>query len=410
MPYVRIDNIILLGDTAMALRFRKSIKLAPGLRMNLSGSGLSWSLGPRGASVGIGRRGTYLNTGIPGTGLYSRQRLSGGSAQSPQASRPGTTQMKITVSISDDGTLTFKDANGSPIAEHLIEAAKKQQGDKIKALIQDKCDEINEQVEALGKIHEYTSPPVEHAFQAKPFGEPKPQAPAPKIPGFLCKFFKSCVEKVERENAKAMEQHSADLAGWESRKAQHDEAETTEAEFLDKLNAGVSDAIASYFEAVLQDIAWPKETLVSFDMPSSGTLAVDVDLPEIEDMPDKTAAVPQRGFKLSVKEMGPTQVQKLYMRHVHAVGFRIAGEAFAASPKINEVVVSAYSQRPDKATGKIGDEYLYSARIERSKWMAIDFGNLGNLDVVEAFGRFDLRRDMTKTGVFKPVEPFGGTA
>ena len=56
----------------MALRFRKSIKLAPGLRMNLSGSGASWTLGPRGASVGIGQRGTYLNSGIPGTGLLQR--------------------------------------------------------------------------------------------------------------------------------------------------------------------------------------------------------------------------------------------------------------------------------------------------------------------------------------------------
>lgn len=392
----------------MALRFRKSIKLAPGLRMNLSGSGVSWSLGPRGASVGIGRRGTYLNSGIPGTGLYSRQRLSGGSASSPQTSRPGSKQMEITVSISDDGTLTFKDSSGNTIAEDLIEAAKKQQGDKIKALIQGKCDEINEQVEALGRIHEYTSPPVAHAFQPKAFAETRPVAPASKTPGFFCKLIKSCVEKVERENAKAIERHAEDAAEWERRKTEHEAAERTEAEFLDKLNAGNVDAIEHYFEAVLQDIAWPKETLVVFDMLSPGTLAIDVDLPEIEDMPNKTATVPQRGFKLSVKEMGATQVQKLYMRHVHAVGFRIAGEAFSASPKIEEVILSAYSQRPDKTTGKMEDQYLYSVGIPRAKWIAIDFGNLGQVDVVDAFTRFELRRDMTKTGVFKPIEPFEG--
>jgi len=109
---------------------------------------------------------------------------------------------------------------------------------------------------------------------------------------------------------------------------------------------------------VLQDIAWPKETLVAFEIPTQGIMTIDVDLPEVEDMPDKTAMVPQRGFKLSVKEMGPTQVQRLYMRHVHA----------------------------------------------------IDFGNLGQIDVVEAFARFDLRRDMSKTGVFKPIEPFAAPA
>lgn len=387
----------------MALRFRRSIKLAPGLRMNLSGSGVSWSLGPRGASVGIGRRGTYLNSGIPGTGLYSRQRLSGGSA-SP-AARPGTTQVDITVSIADDGTLTFKDASGSLIAEHLIEAAKKQQGDKIKALIQGKCDEINGQIEALGKIHEYTTPPGQHVFEPKAFAEPLPVATISKTPGYFCRFFKSCVAKVEEENRSSRKKHEADVLAWEHRKREHDVGQGTEREFLDRLNAGEAKAMEEWLEAVLQDIAWPQETLVAFDMPSPGTLAVDVDLPEIEDMPDKTAAVPQRGFKLLVKEMGSTQVQKLYMRHVHAVGFRIAGEVFAVSPAVETVVLSAYSQRLDKATGKVGDEYLYSARIPRDKWLAIDFGNLANLDPVEAFSRFELRREMSKTGVFKPIEP-----
>lgn len=390
----------------MALRFRRSIKLAPGLRMNLSGSGVSWSLGPRGASVGIGRRGTYLNSGIPGTGLYARQRLSGGTDPAPRAAKPGTTQVEITVSIADDGALTFKDANGNPIAEHLIEAAKKQQGDKIKALIQGKCDEINGQIEALGRIHEYASPPVAHVFEPKAYAEPRPCAPADKVPGFFCKFFKSCVTKVEEENRKAREKHEADVLAWEQRKREHDESQKREREFLDRLNDGDAKAIDEWFETVLQDIAWPQETLVAFEMPTSGTLAVDVDLPEIEDMPDKTAAVPQRGFKLSVKEMGPTQVQKLYMRHVHAVGFRIAGEAFAVSPAVETVVLSAYSQRSDKATGKVGDEYLYSAIIPRSKWRSIDFGNLACLDPVEVFSRFELRREMSKTGVFKPIEPY----
>lgn len=57
----------------MALRFRKSIKLAPGLRWNLSGSGSSCTFGPRGASINVGSRGTLLNAGI-GAGLSSRTR------------------------------------------------------------------------------------------------------------------------------------------------------------------------------------------------------------------------------------------------------------------------------------------------------------------------------------------------
>ena len=44
--------------------------------MNISKSGTSWSVGPRGAKVNFGKRGTYVTTGIPGTGIYSRTKVS----------------------------------------------------------------------------------------------------------------------------------------------------------------------------------------------------------------------------------------------------------------------------------------------------------------------------------------------
>lgn len=59
----------------MAFRFRRTIRLAPGIRLNISKSGISTSLGPRGASLTVGKRGIYANTGIPGTGMSYRTRL-----------------------------------------------------------------------------------------------------------------------------------------------------------------------------------------------------------------------------------------------------------------------------------------------------------------------------------------------
>ena len=61
----------------MALNFRKRIKIAPGVHLNLSKGGVSTSVGPRGAKVTFGKKGTFLHTGIPGTGLYSREKISG---------------------------------------------------------------------------------------------------------------------------------------------------------------------------------------------------------------------------------------------------------------------------------------------------------------------------------------------
>jgi hypothetical protein len=53
----------------MGFRFFRRIKIAPGLRMNLSRSGVSASVGRRGAWFTIGPRGTRETVGIPGTGL-----------------------------------------------------------------------------------------------------------------------------------------------------------------------------------------------------------------------------------------------------------------------------------------------------------------------------------------------------
>jgi hypothetical protein len=54
----------------MGWRFRRSIKLAPGVRVNFGSSGVSSvSVGRRGARVTIGKRGVTQTLGIPGTGL-----------------------------------------------------------------------------------------------------------------------------------------------------------------------------------------------------------------------------------------------------------------------------------------------------------------------------------------------------
>src|SRR5438094_9992870 len=53
--------------------FRRSLKLAGPLRLNLSNSGLGLSLGVPGLHVGSGPRGRYLRAGIPGTGIYYRK-------------------------------------------------------------------------------------------------------------------------------------------------------------------------------------------------------------------------------------------------------------------------------------------------------------------------------------------------
>ena len=54
----------------MGLRFRKIFSVLPGVRLNVSKSGVSTSLGGHGATVNVGTTGKRTVTlGIPGTGL-----------------------------------------------------------------------------------------------------------------------------------------------------------------------------------------------------------------------------------------------------------------------------------------------------------------------------------------------------
>lgn len=74
----------------MGLRFRKSFKLIPGVRLNLSKSGSSWSFGRPGATINFKGRRVRTTVGIPGTGLsYSEQATLPEAEQLPPQRRSG---------------------------------------------------------------------------------------------------------------------------------------------------------------------------------------------------------------------------------------------------------------------------------------------------------------------------------
>ena len=67
----------------MPLRFRHSIRLARGIRLNLGLHGAGLSVGPRGLHVGVNRRGIYTSAGIPGTGIYAVHHIRSSTEQHP---------------------------------------------------------------------------------------------------------------------------------------------------------------------------------------------------------------------------------------------------------------------------------------------------------------------------------------
>jgi tetratricopeptide (TPR) repeat protein len=77
----------------MSIRFRRSVKLIPGVRLNFSKSTVGLSFGVPGARYTINSKGRRtVSAGLPGTGLYATQTLSSGRKSKSAAAVPQKTR------------------------------------------------------------------------------------------------------------------------------------------------------------------------------------------------------------------------------------------------------------------------------------------------------------------------------
>ena len=84
--------------------------------------------------------------------------------------------------------------------------------------------------------------------------------------------------------------------------------------------------MSNFFQYRIEELTWPRETLIDYQIEHGGKMMyVDIDLPEIEDMPRRQVSVPSRGLRLSIRTISDTQNRRNYARHIHGVLFRIIG-------------------------------------------------------------------------------------
>lgn len=83
----------------MGFRFRKSMKIMPGVQLNFGKRGVSATVGRPGASVTVGKRGTYANVGLPGTGLSYRERLELPDRRTARARRSWTHPLRVLLAL-----------------------------------------------------------------------------------------------------------------------------------------------------------------------------------------------------------------------------------------------------------------------------------------------------------------------
>lgn len=401
----------------MGFRLRRSVTLLPGLRLNLGLSGVSLSAGPRGASLNLGSRGLYGNVGLPGTGVSYRHRLRvpgvadmafQSAAELPGARVEGrTVRMTMQLDLDAQGRLTIRDADGALLEPALERRLRREHEPQLRAWLEERERQIDDGFEAMTSVHWSTPAPVwVSPFVRDAFTAPEPIAPEPPAIGFWDRLWSARRHAKESAHAEAQAAFAQAHAAWTTARAAHESRESAEAAAFEHAVRNDPDVMEEVLEHAFDAITWPRETRLRFALDDTAhTLLLDVDLPEVERVPARDAAMAARGLKLNIRERSVVQVRRAYAQHVHGVLFRAAGVAFATLPALQELVVSGYSQRRDPQTANLRDEYLVSTRIERVAWERIDFTALEHLDVMAYFEAFECVRHVSASGRFDAIEP-----
>ena len=398
----------------MGLKFRKSIKLAKGVRLNVGKRGVSMTVGSKRARVTMGSNGTTVSASSPIKGLSYSTKLASGAphqvATPREAARYQSTQpVKVSVLIDDEtGLLSLRDGQNQPLAPATEKAFYKQQREALVDTLEEEVARRERIREAIENFHmavpEALSPASYRALPAPRLTLPNP----PMFPWYtrLLAMFLSGVRQKIQSSVDEHQRHCERLIqDHHQQVSRHEQLEGGRIHRFQVARLRETDAMEDYLQEELEQLQWPYETLVSFEVPDAQTLVFDVDLPEIEDLPVLKTSVAKRPLGLSFKDMSQADQSRQYMRHVHAIAFVLISMGLTRLPSVKTIIISGYTQRTNPKTARIEDTYIYSARVKRQCFERIDRANLAGLDVVECFELFELRRKMTKTGIFKPILP-----
>lgn len=398
----------------MAFRFRRRITLAPGVRLNLSKRGAGVSVGPRGASITLGPSGAHAHAGVPGTGLGYRTRLNkkgdstkSGSEAKTEAPREEGGTLELELAIDERGYVSYFHADGTPLSEAEARDVRRDGEDAIRQRLQALCEQRNADLVALGQLHHDTPAPTLGGYTPRPFIEAPPAALSTRPLRWWHRFWPPGERRRLNDNRRRRAAFDKAYRQWEWRKAEFDAAEFARQQRESRGVWDDLDAMARTLQERLEEIDWPRETAVDFDLGADErTIAVDIALPGEDEMPDCEWGMPAKRLKLTPKKLSATRQRQLYRDHVHGIAFRVLGAVFARLPAVREARVSGYRQAADAATGEARDQYLYSIKVTRERWERIHFDALEQIDPVAAAEAFTLRRDMTKTGIFRDIDPF----
>lgn len=376
------------------MRFNSRINIGKGINLNLSKSGASLNVGLPGMNVTIGKNGVTVNRGIPGTYMHRREKVLNSDGTRVQRKKRSTTRrspVPVIIGLPQTDPIDYSDPSsttGRKRAKKQAESAKLPKQIRVRdddRLFEpyeiDSTDDFDRAMEHLDRQAQAAEPAVrtgEHIEDAE-FEEIDGEADA-------------TAEATETSIVQFNSEREATI--WISRLAVPVEVGG---------GADVADA-PSAIAGWLQGITLPLEFAVDMSDvdEATGTLFVDLDLPEIEDLPDEIASR-GRGGEMKVSEISDVQLREDYAICAFGLGVFFASHMFALAGQLENIVMSAFTQRRD-AKGDLADEYIYSVKFTRTG--LAEYGPLDDDDPREVAMSFENRCKLNRQNRFGTIEPY----
>jgi len=356
----------------LGVRFRKSINLGGGVRLNVSKRGFGVSAGIKGFRVSTGPSGKRMTASIPGTGLYYEKRIGSKKRRS-----------------SWQRQLELKQKQQQQLKE--LEAAKLE------------VELYENKIELLKSVHKECSDPIdwEKIIESEPpFSKdgagPNEQEAMLKLknykPTWRDKLFNRIEARKKQLEKKVQEAKKIDLSEYE--------------EWETSVNLGnrILDGDFNAYKDVIKKLA-PFDDIeelgssYNIRIINKETVEFYLNVHSEKIIPSETKSLTKTG-KVSTRAMAKGKYFELYQDFVCSCVLRVARELFALLP-IDQTVIHAIGKGINTATGNNEIFPILSVKINRSEIKTINFDNIDCSDAVE---NLEHNMKFRKTKGFAPIE------
>ena len=333
----------------MGIRFAKSIKIGNYLRVNFNKNGVSATLGKKGASVNIGTKGAYLNlspaaVGVNGTGLSYRQKIFG-----LGSNKKKTTSVKKKTYVAASDAKKPSSLKKEELVREEVQALPVQETVEEINDVMDPVEEYEKNREAIVNLHKYSAPVMDE------------------------KEFKAYVASVESEAKK---------------------------ELLSLAMEGDEDVIENMVSSFMSSLELAYDVRANYELEGT-VIYVDLDLPEIEELPREYPAY--NNGKLVTRRKTSQVIKEEYAQSVMSIGAFLTSSYFNISPYIQTVVMSGFTTVRDK-NGDLVDQYLYSVKYTRDVFERSDLSQVN--DLYQFNLQFENRINLSDKYAFKAIKPY----